>query len=109
MDMVTCTKCGTRNLDEAKFCVNCGADLASAGGERRGGGDSCFGRQNRREDECFGLPNGGAVVGLIIGIIIIIFGLSNLLGWRIDFGPLLMIVVGVLIAAGAIYGMTRRR
>ena len=107
--MVTCPKCGTKNLDDAKFCVNCGADLLSTGGERRRGGDGCFGRQDRREDECFGLPNGGAIAGLVIGIIIIVFGLGNLLGWRIDFGPIVIIAVGILIAAGAVYGMSRRR
>ena len=107
--MVTCPKCGTKNQDDAKFCVNCGADLILTGGERRRGGSDCFGQQKRPEDECFGLPNGGAIVGLIVGIVIIIFGLSNLFGWRIDLGPMAMIIVGVLIAAGAVYGMSRRR
>jgi uncharacterized membrane protein YvbJ len=108
--MVTCPKCGTKNQDDAKFCVNCGADLLSTGGERRHGGGDCFGQQNRRPgDECFGLPNGGAIVGLVIGMLIIIYGLSNFFGWRIDFGPMAMIMVGVLIVAGAIYGMSRRR
>ncbi len=108
--MVTCPKCGTRNQDDAKFCVNCGSDLLLTGEERRHGGGGCFGQQDKRpQDECFGLPNGGAIVGLIIGILIIIFGLSNLFGWRIDLGPMALIIVGVLISAGAIYGMSRRR
>ena len=63
----------------------------------------------RREDECFGLPRGGSIFGLFIGIIIIFVGLQQLLGWNIDVGPFAIIVVGLLIAAGALYGLTRRR
>ena len=29
--MVYCTKCGTKNEDEAKVCVNCGATLVTGG------------------------------------------------------------------------------
>jgi len=107
--MVTCPKCGTKNPDEASFCVSCGAALNIMEGERKRG-STCFGQPDRRmEDECFGLPHGGSIVGIIIGIIIIIFGLGNLFGWKIDLGPLVMIIIGVLIVAGALYGFTRRR
>lgn len=107
--MVTCPKCGTKNPDEAQFCVNCGAALVSTGRERRRGG-GCFGQpEGRMEDECFGLPHGGTIVGLVIGLIIILFGLGSLFGWKIDFGPLAIIIVGVLIVAGALFGLTRRR
>lgn len=57
----------------------------------------------------FGLPHGGIIVGLFIGLMLVIFGLGNLFGWKIDFGPLVMIVIGVLIVAGALYGLSRRR
>ncbi len=60
-------------------------------------------------DECFGLPHGGAIVGLFIGIMIILFGLINLFGWQVDLGPFAIIIVGILIVAGAVYGLTRRR
>ena len=60
------------------------------------------------ENECFGLPRGGAIFGLVIGIIIVLFGLINFFNWNIDLGPLVTIIVGVLIAAGAIYGLSRR-
>lgn len=107
--MVTCPKCGVKNPDEARFCVSCGGALYSMEGERKRGG-TCFRQPERRmEDECFGLPHGGAIIGLFIGFMIIIFGLGSLFGWRIDLGPLVMIVIGVLIVAGAIYGLSRRR
>jgi len=107
--MVTCPKCGTKNPDDAKFCANCGGALYSIEGERKRGG-TCFGQPERRmEDECFGLPHGGAIIGLIIGLIIIIYGLGSFFNWRIDFGPLVMIILGGLIVAGALYGLSRRR
>jgi hypothetical protein len=63
----------------------------------------------RREDECFGLPRGGSIFGLFIGIIIIFVGLQQAFGWNIDVGPFAIIIVGLLMAAGAIYSLTRRR
>jgi len=60
-------------------------------------------------DECFGLPRGGAIFGLFIGLIIIIVGLQQLFGWQIDVGPFAIIIFGILIIAGAIYGLSRRR
>jgi len=63
----------------------------------------------RREDECFGLPRGGSIFGLFIGIIIIFLGLQQAFGWNIDVGPFAIIIVGLLIAAGAIYRLTRQR
>jgi len=75
--------------------------------ERRSG--QCFGAREKREDECFGLPRGGAIFGLVIGALIIILGLQQLFGWEIDIGPFAIIIVGVLIVAGAIYTFTRRK
>ena len=61
-----------------------------------------------RRDECFGLPRGGAIFGLFIGLIIIIVGLQQFFGWEIDVGPFAIIIVGILFIAGAIYGLSRR-
>ena len=107
--MVTCSKCGTKNADEARFCVNCGANINLSEVARKRD-SSCFGQPERRMDqESFGLPHGGTIVGLFIGIIIILAGLGNLFGWRIDFGAFVMILIGLLIIAGAIYGLSRRK
>lgn len=96
--MVTCSKCGTENKDDGKFCVNCGANLQ----------DTAYGKM-KKEDECFGLPHGGAIFGLFIGVIIILWGLSSLLGWHIELGTFAIIAFGLLIVAGAIYGIVRKR
>jgi len=102
--MVYCTKCGAKNEETAAVCVKCGAPLHKTAAppwtyERR-----------QAEKECFGLPHGGAIVGLIIGMIIILVGVSQLPG--IDFGeyiwPLIIIIFGILLIAGALYGYSRR-
>lgn len=65
----------------------------------------------RVESECFGLPHGGAIVGLFIGVIIILWGLSQLPGLLpIDFNfwPWIIIVFGGLIIAGALYGFSQK-
>ena len=63
----------------------------------------------RERDECFGLPNRGAIAGIVFGILIIIWGLSTLFGWEINIMAFIVIIFGALIAAGAIYSLTRKR
>jgi len=76
--MVYCPKCGTKNEEDVKFCVNCGAALyAEEKRERRR--TTCFGAERRREDECFGLPHGGAIAGVIFGAFIILIGIALVL------------------------------
>jgi hypothetical protein len=65
--------------------------------------------RKKRENECFGLPHGGAVFGLFIGAIIILWGLTQLFGWNIEIWIWVIIVIGILMIAGAIYGLTRKR
>jgi len=110
MAVVTCPKCGTKNEEDAKFCVSCGAALYPVtSGEKRE--DTCFGQPERRvEEECFGLPHGGAIVGLIVGVFIILLGLAVAYGIDIGkwIGPFILIVIGILIVAGVIYRLSRR-
>ena len=110
--MVHCMKCGKGNEEGALFCVNCGASLYPK--ERREKhekeGERCFGPERHVEEECFGLPYGGAIAGVVFGLFIIIIGFAIFLGqdvWRWIW-PFAVIVVGILIVAGALYGMTRR-
>ncbi len=102
--MVYCSKCGKQNDEGAEFCVDCGAALSAVTGEK-GWGE----RGRRRENECFGLPRGGAIFGLFIGIMILLLGLQQVLGFDIDLGPFVIIVVGLLFVAGALYGFVRQR
>jgi uncharacterized membrane protein YvbJ len=102
--MVYCTKCGTKNEDDATVCVNCKEPLVST--------QTAVRRERRRkESECFGLPYGGSIAGLVIGLIIVLWGVTAVLG--IDFGDYLwafiIIIFGTLMVVGAIYSITRRR
>lgn len=103
--MVYCTRCGTKNEDDAKVCVNCGASLEIAARVPR--------RYERRmEEECFGIPRGGSIVGIMIGLIIVLFGISWILSaysiLKLEVWPIVVIIFGILIIAGAYYGMRRR-
>ena len=106
--MVYCTKCGTNNQDTAVFCVKCGANLQTGTAESRR-----YARR-RAEDECFGLPHGGAIAGIVIGGLILLWGFLTLAqqqGWITstpDLGWLVIIIIGILIVAGAVYRMSRR-
>jgi hypothetical protein len=72
--------------------------------------DDCFG-PSEPERACFGLPYGGVIIGIIIGLFIVILGLTQLAGLNIStyIGPFILILIGVLVVAGALYGMSRRR
>jgi len=105
--MVYCVKCGAKNSDDAKVCSQCGASLYPIREERE--------RYYRRyERECFGIPGGGAIVGLAIGIIIVIAGLlwflqqTGVISSNVSVLPFAAIIFGVLIVIGALFGMRRR-
>lgn len=110
--MVYCAKCGAKNQDDATVCVGCGASLYVPKRVAKRRGDDCFGpkEEKRFEEECFGLPFGGAIVGIIFGIIILAFGFALLAGINIwDYlGPLFIIIIGILIIAGVVYGASRK-
>ena len=57
------------------------------------------------------MPYGGVIIGIIIGLFIIILGLAQLAGQNIAayIGPFILILIGVLVLAGAIYRLSRRR
>lgn len=102
--MVYCTKCGTKNLDDAQVCSQCGASLYPVKEERE--------RYRRRyEQECFGIPHGGIIVGLVIGIIIVLAGLiwilqqADVIPSSVSVWPFAVIIVGILLVIGALYRM----
>ena len=105
--MVYCTKCGTKNPDDAKVCSKCGASLNPVREEREH-------YRRRHEAECFGIPRGGTIVAIAIGTIIVLAGLivilqqANLIPKNVDIGPFALIIFGILILIGAFYAMRRR-
>jgi uncharacterized membrane protein YvbJ len=103
--MVYCTKCGTQNADDARVCSKCGASLYAVG-ER--------GHYRRMESECFGIPRGGTIVAIAIGTIIVLWGLitilqqSGIVAPGVEIWPIAVIIFGILIVIGALYGLSRR-
>ena len=121
--MVYCSKCGTKNAEDAETCTKCGAKLEVSMEKkiekRIEKHAEEWGKQmeKRAEEECFGLPHGGAIAGIIIGIIIIIVALSWIPGLfppelreAADplFWPIILIIFGILILVGAMYKFSRK-
>jgi uncharacterized membrane protein YvbJ len=103
--MVYCDSCGKQNEEDAEYCSKCGNPLKGGQNMR----DSRDHRQRQR-NECFGLPYGNIIVPIIIGVILILIGLSSVYGFHFwtYIWPILIVIVGILIIAGAIYS-TRGR
>ena len=99
--MVYCTKCGTQNEEDAVICVKCKEPLGNHPPVRR--------ERRRKENECFGLPHGGAIGGLVIGLIIILWGVTSVLEIDFPLWAIIIIIFGTLMVAGALYSMSRRR
>ncbi|MCK4933497.1 zinc ribbon domain-containing protein [Candidatus Bathyarchaeota archaeon] len=109
--MVYCPECGTKNKDDAETCSSCQASLGAVTPRRHPSRNGCFRprKNHRSEDECFGLPNGGAIAGIIFGLIIVIIGLAILsesLIWDYLWA-LIIVILGISIIAGALYGIRR--
>ncbi len=120
--MVFCSKCGTKNEDTTEYCVKCGEKLKVStkksiekrieeGAEELGRRAEVWGENfgKRTEQECFGLPHGGTIFGLIIGVIIILVGVTSLAGIDLEFWPFIIIIFGLLIFVGALYSLTQKR
>ena len=110
--MVYCTKCGTKNPDDAKICSQCGASLYAVGE----GKSAAYEPYRRMEHECFGIPRGGTIVLIAIGAIVLLSGIIGILQQvdptrfsNVNVWPFVLIIFGILIVIGAIYGLSRRR
>lgn len=110
--MPYCPNCGTKNEEGAEVCTNCQQPLYERR-RRRTRRDDCYGEQ-RPEDECFGLPHGRVIVGIIFGLLLLIGGillfLQQTLGISVNgqlVGPLILIVIAILILAGALSQLRR--
>jgi len=99
--MVYCTKCGTKNEDDAVVCVNCKEPLVGHQTVKR--------ERRRKESECFGLPYGGSIAGLVLGLIIILWGVSMVLDIDFPLWAIIIIIFGSLMVVGALYSISRKR
>ena len=97
--MVYCSRCGTKNKEEAEHCIKCDAPLYSVGNMEEHE-DTCFGHPDKYvEEECVKVPHIGEIAGIIVGIFIILIGLAiafkmDILRW---IGAFIAIIVGFLI------------
>jgi hypothetical protein len=109
--MVYCHECGTKNEDDAEYCSKCGSSLKENGDPRDEKRHRRSDYRYRQRNECFGLPNGGLIVGILFGALLILFGISSVYGFAIwnYIWPIVIVVVGILIIASALYNYTRRR
>ena len=119
--MVICSKCETKNEDDAVYCVKCGAKLEVSREEswekrmEKWGED--FGRSAERWGEGFGrqaekeVLNVGVIFGIIIGSAMILAGIAWFSGMEVTryFWSIIIIVFGLLVLAGVIYGLLRNR
>ena len=108
--MVYCHECGTKNEDDAEYCSKCGASLKDRDYRDERHHHRHDRRYRRHRNEAFGLPNGSMIVGLLFGILLILFGISTYYGielWRYLW-PIIIVIVGILIVAGAISNYARR-
>jgi len=110
-DVVYCTKCGAQNPDDAKVCSRCGASLYVVGEKKT----EHYEPYRRMEHECCGVPGGATIFLVALGLIILLAGLIGILqqlgylGPGVSVWPFVLIIFGVLIVIGAVYGISRRR
>jgi uncharacterized membrane protein YvbJ len=131
--MIYCTKCGTKNNPTENYCVKCGAPLEKSNkswdqkvdqwGENVGNkaekwGED-FGRraekwgeefEKQAQDGCFGLAKNMAILGIILGIIIILAGILLLVGIQLlrILGSLMILAFGLIILVTALKYLTKK-
>ena len=99
--LVYCTKCGTGNEENATICINCKAILKTSSSEEKSEAKSscCNGVYGYRKW-------GGALIGILIGIIVILIGFSLLVRQLYDISlpwfEFIMIIFGVYLVIRAL-------
>ncbi len=95
--MVRCTKCGTDNKEDARFCVQCGASLYPV----RAREEKYEKHEKSERDMCFGPARAGGYFWLFIGLLVLLWGVIQLLEIifriSINMGPIILIAIGLYI------------
>jgi uncharacterized membrane protein YvbJ len=106
--IVYCTKCGTNNSDSMTVCVQCGAPLYGTSGKSRP-----YWSWGRYERDYGYHRRGRPFIGILIGLILILGGLtvliSELYRIHIPWLPIVLILVGVFILLRLFQVRSRRR
>ena len=97
--MVYCTKCGVQNPDDSEYCTSCGVALYLRSQEKTSDSSDCFGSNRDWDTECFGLRRGGALFALVLGLLIVLAGVSSLIGESLLqwIAPFFVIGIGLII------------
>lgn len=88
--MIRCASCGTRNVEDAKFCIQCGRSLQSK--EYTVDRETCFGGGP--------LPRIARFFVLIFGLLLISGGVNELLEFyriRFTLWPFVLIAIGIIV------------
>ncbi|MGQ9680048.1 MAG: zinc ribbon domain-containing protein [Candidatus Bathyarchaeia archaeon] len=97
--MVYCSVCGEQNSDDREYCSKCGGALHPERLHRR---------VYRYEKASF-TPLRGVGLCLLLGLIIIIWGVTEIIGelfgFRVNFLAIVAIIFGAIMVAGAIKRM----
>jgi len=99
--LVYCIKCGTGNEENATICINCKAFLKTSSSEEKSEAKSSY------CDGVYGYRRwGGALIGVLIGILVILIGFSLLLrqlyGISLPWFEFIMIIIGVYLVIRAL-------
>lgn len=109
--MTYCQYCGTKNSKDAKICKMCGEKLYLE--EKPASRAARVDIRNRPEQECFGLPRFGPMVGIAIGLVVLLLGvgfmLSRIYLTRIEVWPLAIVIFGLMVVAAALSALHRNR
>ena len=131
--MIHCTKCGTKNNPTESYCQKCGAPLvkskrsweqrieegaedfgrrAEEWGENVGKKAEKWGEEFEKyaRQDCFGLAKNAAMLGILLGILIIIGGILLLLGINVFriMGAFFILSLGLIIFVTALKYFTKR-
>ena len=112
--MIYCHKCGTKNEDEAEYCVNCGAPLRGPGRKRSKEEEQvCFGPDFWRgrsvgRDGCF-RPY-GRLAPIMMGLMIVAIGFAFLVEavFHVEAWYFVLIILGIFVIIGGYIAATRR-
>jgi uncharacterized membrane protein YvbJ len=109
--VVRCTKCGAENKEDARYCVQCGASLyiSSAREEKHEKHEKYEKHEKTEADVCFGPLLSVRYFWLIVGLLIVFWGISQLVEilFAVTFPiwPFFLIILGLYM----IYRVLSRR